>query len=110
MRKKVKKGVMIGLGLAAITKDAVEKRVKKLQKQGKLNKKEARKFLNKVSKTAKTKQGRILKIVNKEVDKAFKAIKVAANKDLRKFEKRRSKKKKVKKKRRKVKNRRKKKR
>lgn len=89
MRKKLKKGVMIGLGLATIAKESVEKKVKELEKQGKINKKEAKKFLNKVNKLARSKQGHIVRVVAKEADRAISTLAETAKKDLRKFEKRR---------------------
>jgi polyhydroxyalkanoate synthesis regulator phasin len=63
MKDKLKKAMLIGLGVASVTKENAEKVAKDLMKKHKINEKEARKLVNKVA--AEIDRNRI--IVEKEI-------------------------------------------
>ncbi len=65
----VQNSVKFGIGMTYLTLDSVTKAMKKLEKQGKINKKESEKFVNDMVKEYKTKGALYAKEMQKQMKK-----------------------------------------
>ena len=87
MKNIIKKSVLIGLGIGALTKEKAQKFVKDLQKKGYMNAKEGKKLVkDMVTESVKT-QKKIQTMVDVNVKKAMNAMPLATKKDLQALEK-----------------------
>ena len=87
MKELIKKSVLFGLGLGALTKEKADKFAKEMQKKGYMNAKEGKKLVKDlVSESAKT-QKKIQSMVDANVKKALKLMPLATKKDLAALEK-----------------------
>ncbi len=68
----MKKGLLIGVGLASFAKDKADKFAKELVKKGHINEKEGRKLVKNIIGEADKSRKRISKFVEKEVNKVVK--------------------------------------
>ncbi len=94
MKDILKKTILFGLGLGAITRDKANSLVKDLKKKGYLNEKEGKKLVNDIVSESLRTQKKIQKSVEEQVKKAMKSSPLATKKDLKDLEKKISKKKK----------------
>lgn len=87
MKDILKKTMLLGLGLGAVTKEKVEKLVKDMQKKGYVNQKEGKKLVGDLMKEAGKKQKQVQSFVEKQIKEAIKAMPLATKKDLKDLEK-----------------------
>lgn len=94
MRELVKRGLLLGLGAASITKVQAEKIVKELMRKNKVNVKEGRQLLGRISRAARQEQKRIANFAAQEIQRVAKAVGTApkaritsARKNLKKLDK-----------------------
>jgi polyhydroxyalkanoate synthesis regulator phasin len=88
MKNIIKKSVLFGLGIGALTKEKAEKFAKDMQKKGYLNAKEGKKLAkDMIAESVKT-QKKVQAMVDTNVKKALKAMPLATKKDLKDLEKR----------------------
>jgi len=83
----IKKTMLTGVGLAAMTKDKVEELAKELSKKGKLSEKEGKDLLNELSKKSKQARKDLEKKVGDIVRKVLKKMDVATKEDIARLEK-----------------------
>jgi len=83
----IKKTMLTGVGLAAMTKDKVEELAKELSKKGKLSEKEGKDLLNELSKKSKQARKDLGKKVEDIVRKVLKKMDVATKEDIARLEK-----------------------
>ena len=87
MQNLIRKGLLLGIGTAALTKEKAEKFVKDMTKDQKIDSVEGKKFVNELLSQSK-KQGQKLQVmVGKEVQRAMEKTGVATKKDLQALEK-----------------------
>ncbi|MHA1830199.1 MAG: phasin family protein [Candidatus Helarchaeota archaeon] len=89
MKDLFKKSVLFSLGLATLTKEKIEKAVKKAG----FSSKEGKKLVNDLMAQSKKAQAHMEKMINQQLKKAIKAMKIATLDDLKKLEKKLKKKK-----------------
>ena len=82
MTSLIKKGLMLGLGITSMTKEAIEKTVKELEKKGEINTKEGKKMVEDLLKKSKKQNEEIKKIIEEQVQKALKSLPIATRKDI----------------------------
>ncbi len=75
MKDKLRKAMLVGLGLAVVTKEKVGKVTKDLMKKGEMNEKEAKAFVNKIA--AEVDKNRVIveREIMKELDRLLKSEK-----------------------------------
>lgn len=83
----IRKGLLLGVGTAALTKEKAEKFVKDMTKDQKINPTEGKKFVNELLAQSKKQGQKLQTIVNKEVQRAMEKTGVATKKDLQALEK-----------------------
>lgn len=93
MKDVIKKSVLLGLGVGALTKEKAEKFVKELQKKGYLDVKEGKKLARELMAESKKAQKKVQTAVEKQVKAAVKKMPLATKKDLKDLEKKVTKKK-----------------
>jgi len=86
MKKKLKKAVLFGMGVASLTKERIEKFVEELVEEGDISVEEGRKMVKEFAKNAEKQQKKISKNFKKRVDKALEKMPLATKKDLKKLE------------------------
>ena len=79
----MKKTALIGLGIACITREKVEKFACELEKRGELSAKDKKKMLDKVMKQSRKHTAKLEKLMKSEVGKAIKATGNAAVSELK---------------------------
>ena len=94
MKDILRKTILFGLGLGAITKEKAESLVKDMQKKDYLNVKEGKELVNDIIAESLRTQKKIRESIVKEVKATIKSAPFATKEDLRKLEKKLSKKKK----------------
>jgi len=72
---KIKKGLMIGIGLASVAKREAKNILNILEKQGRLNKPKAKKLANSLLKKAMSKERKLQGILKKELTRDLNALK-----------------------------------
>ena len=72
MKDQLRKAMLIGLGLAVVTKENTEKVAKELMKKGQINEKDAKALVNKVAKEIDKTISKIESDVKKEIDRMIK--------------------------------------
>ena len=72
MKDQLRKAMLIGLGLAVVTKEKTEKVAKELMKKGQINEKDAKALVNKVAKEIDKTKAKIESEVRKEIDRMMK--------------------------------------
>ncbi|MCK5025739.1 MAG: phasin family protein [Nanoarchaeota archaeon] len=82
MASLIKKGLMLGLGITSMTKEAIEKTVKELEKKGEINAKEGKKMVGDLLKKSKKQNEEIKKTIEEQVQKALKSLPIATKKDI----------------------------
>ena len=82
MTNLIKKGLMLGLGITSMTKEAIEKTVKELEKKGEINAKEGKKMVDDLLKKSREQNTEIKKKVDEQIQKALKALPIATKKDI----------------------------
>lgn len=75
MRDKLRKAMLVGLGIAVVTKEKVEKVTKELMKKGEMNEKDAKALVDRVAKEIDRNRVRIEKEVRKELGALLKTKK-----------------------------------
>ncbi len=83
----IKKTVLAGVGLAAMTKDKVEELAEELTEKGELSEKEGKALLDDLLKRSKRAKEDLDKKMEDVVTKVLKKMDVATQKDLRRLEK-----------------------
>ncbi len=78
----IKKTILAGVGLAAMTKDKVEELAEELTKKGKLSEKEAKELLDDLLKRSKRAKKDLNKKMENVVTKVLKKMDVATKKDI----------------------------
>jgi polyhydroxyalkanoate synthesis regulator phasin len=72
MKDQLRKAMLIGLGLAVVTKEKTEKVAKELMKKGQINEKDAKALVNKVAKEIDKTRAKIENEVRREIDRMAK--------------------------------------
>ncbi len=75
---KIKKGILIGIGLASVVKREAKNILNQLEKQGRLNKPKAKKLAKQLLNKAITKEKKLREVVKKELIRDLKALKKKA--------------------------------
>ena len=83
----IKKTILAGVGLAAMTKDKVEELAEDLTKEGELSEKEAKKLLDDLLKRSKRAKKDLDKKMENVVMKVLKKMDVATKKDIARLDK-----------------------
>ena len=83
----IKKGVLLGLGALAVSKEKVEEVVDELIKKGELAKDERSKAIQDFLKKAEDQERILIAKINTEVDKAIKKLGIPTKQDLERLEK-----------------------
>ncbi len=86
MQNLIRKGLLLGLGTAALTKEKAEKFVKEMTKDKKINSAEGKKFVNELLAQSKKQGQKLQTMVSKEVQRAMDKSGVATKKDLKALE------------------------
>jgi len=73
MKEKLRKAMLVGLGLAVVTKEKAGKIAKELMRKGELNEKDARALVNKIAAEIDKNRARMEKEIRKEIDKVVKS-------------------------------------
>ncbi len=73
MKDKLRKAMLVGLGLAVVTKEKVGKLTNDLMKKGEMNEKEAKAFVNKIASEVDKNRAIIEREIRKELDKLLKS-------------------------------------
>ena len=94
MKDILKKTILFGIGLGAITKEKAEDLANDMQKKGYLNVKEGKKLVNDILAESLRTQKKIRDSISKEVKSAMKSAPFATKEDLKNLAKKMSKKKK----------------
>jgi polyhydroxyalkanoate synthesis regulator phasin len=76
--KLLKKGILVAIGLGAITKEKVEHAVDKMSKEGYLNVSEGKKLASSLLKDARSREKRLMKLLEKKMRKAYSVSKKKA--------------------------------
>ncbi len=84
MKDKLRKAMLVGLGLAVVTKEKVSKLTNDLMKKGEMNEKEAKAFVNKVASEVDKNRAIIEMEIKKELDRLLKSGKKAKSRKKRK--------------------------
>ena len=87
MQNLIRKGLLLGIGTAALTKERAEKFVKDMTKDQKIDSAEGKKFVNELLAHSKKQGKKLQAMVGKEVQSAIKKTGVATKKDLQILEK-----------------------
>ncbi len=74
-KKLVRKGLLVGVGIAAFAQEKAEKFVKELIKKEKINKTEGKKLVKTIYNEADRTRKKITSLVGKELKKILKAVK-----------------------------------
>ncbi|PIT84024.1 hypothetical protein COU37_05190 [Candidatus Micrarchaeota archaeon CG10_big_fil_rev_8_21_14_0_10_45_29] len=82
MKNMLKKGILLGVGLTCMGRDAVQKAVKGLQKDGALDEKEGKKMVSQLLKSSKEHNKKISEAVKKEMKAAVAASPFATKKEV----------------------------
>ena len=82
MKSMLKKGILLGVGLTCMGRDAVQKAVKGLQKDGALDEKEGKKMISRLLKSSQEHNKKISEAVKKEMRAAVAASPFATKKEL----------------------------
>ena len=72
---KIKKGVLIGIGIASLVKKEAKKILNEIEKEGKINKPKAKKLAKNLIKKALTKEKRLQWIIKRELVRDLKSFK-----------------------------------
>ena len=87
MQNLVRKGLLLGLGTVALTKEKAEKFVKEITKDQKINATEGKRFVNELLAQSKKQGQKLQAMINREVQRAMKKSGVATKKDIQALEK-----------------------
>ena len=77
MREEIKDIMLVGLGLAVLTKEKVESLIKELKAKGLMNEPDARAFVEKISSVAEKKRADIEETIKKEINRIAKKVEKA---------------------------------
>jgi len=77
---KIKKGILIGIGLAAVAKEQTKKVLKELEKKGLVNKPKAQRMAKELFRKAQAKERKIESMLKKELLRDLKSLKKKAKK------------------------------
>lgn len=80
MKDKLRKAMLIGLGLAVVTKEKAEKLSKELMKKGQLNEKDARALVNKIMAEVEKNRKRAEQEITRQLNTVLKGAKKKAKK------------------------------
>jgi len=83
----LKKGVLLGLGIAAITEKRFEKKLSRLMKEGEVSEKDARELLKSVMSAAKKQGTHIQSMMSKHAELAIKKSGLVSKSELEKLKK-----------------------
>jgi polyhydroxyalkanoate synthesis regulator phasin len=83
MKKILRRGFLLGVGIAAYAKDAVEKQVNALAKEGKISAKEGKKVVNEVAKDLNVHRKRLQKELNLEGHRVAGKVGLASQDEIR---------------------------
>jgi len=78
----MKKGLMLGLGIGVMTKEAIEKTVKELEKKGTVNAVEGKKMVEDIIKKSEKHNKQMKKMVDARIQEAIKKSPFATKKEL----------------------------
>ena len=81
----VKKGALIGLGVASLTKEKAEQMAKELEKRGELSSKDTKKLIARLKGESTKQSSRLQKMVREEIAKAIRTLDEATHKEVRKL-------------------------
>ena len=87
MQNLIRKGLLFGIGTAALTKEKAEKFVKDMTKDQKIDSAEGKKFVNELLSQSKKQGQKLQTMVNKEVRRAMEKTGIATKRDLQTLEK-----------------------
>ena len=86
MKSTIKKSMMLGLGMTALTKDKIKKIVNDLKKKKEITAKEGKELTNFLIRESEKKQNELNKIIDQNVKKAVREAKKETKTELRKLE------------------------
>jgi polyhydroxyalkanoate synthesis regulator phasin len=87
MKSLIKRSMMLGIGITALTKDKITKVVSEVKKKGDLTHKESKELINYLVKESEKKHIELKKVIQSHVKKALIEAKKETKKDLLKLEK-----------------------
>ena len=87
MRSLIKKSMLLGLGITALTKDKVERVITDLKRDGEINTKEGKELIRYLAKEAENKEKELKIMVKKHVESAIKESKIATMAEIARLEK-----------------------
>ncbi|MEA3297164.1 MAG: phasin family protein [candidate division Zixibacteria bacterium] len=85
MLDSIHKMLLAGVGMAAMTKDKIDKHVEELVEKGKLSEKEGRELAEDMLKKSKQAKDDLEKQVEKQVQQTLQAIQIASKEDVEKL-------------------------
>jgi polyhydroxyalkanoate synthesis regulator phasin len=88
MLELIKKALMTGVGMAAMTKEKIEELANDIAKKSKLSEKEGKKLINDLLKRSQTAKKDLESFIEKTVKKVMKSLNIATREDTTKLAKR----------------------
>ncbi|PIY60770.1 hypothetical protein COY95_00075 [Candidatus Woesearchaeota archaeon CG_4_10_14_0_8_um_filter_47_5] len=85
MKDMIKKGILLGLGIGALTREKAEAFVKDIQKDGTLTPEEGKKYVRELLKESEKAHKHVEALVRKHIDEALAKSPFVTKKDLREF-------------------------
>lgn len=82
----MKKGLTFGLGLAAISKEQVEKLVDELVKKGEVNQSESRELVNTITQKGEEQQNKLNQMINEKIKQIIQELNLATKDDISRLE------------------------
>lgn len=82
MKNTIKKGLALGLGLAVVSKEQVEKVVDELVEKGELSKEESRKYFDDLVEKGQTAKSELDEKINKKLDELKSDVNVATKEEV----------------------------
>lgn len=82
MDKNMKRGLELGVGVTYLALDAVNETLNRLEKEGKINRKDSEKAVREVIKQYQSQSSKYAKEAQKQVDAIIKSNKIVTKKDL----------------------------
>ena len=82
----VKKGLMFGLGLAAISKEQVEKLVDELVKKGEVSQSESKELINTIAQKGEEQQKQLNQMIHEQIKQIIQELDLATKDDISRLE------------------------
>ena len=86
MVSQIRKGILLGIGIATLSIEKAKKFVKDLQKDGEIGKKDAEKLLRELKEKSKQEKEKLLAVINKQTKKAVSSAGAASKEEVKRLE------------------------